>query len=59
MEEKVKRYMVQSYQVVYGNGTRDTVKLATPITVIDIDAYRMELKSRHNALGINLVYTEI
>ncbi len=53
------RYQITSYQLIYTNGSRDTVKLLTPVTVTDIEEYRKELREKHNYAVVNLNYTEI
>lgn len=57
-----KRIMITGYQLVYTNGSRDTVKLLEPVTVsskVELEAVRDELKSRNGCSGVNFSYTEI
>ncbi len=53
------KYQVTSYQLVHSSGSRDTVKLLTPVTIDDIEEYRKKLRERHNYAVVNLYYTEI
>lgn len=58
------KYRINKYQVIYDNGTRDTVKLALPIYTDDYEAERMKLKLKHcgmgkKAIGLNLDYEEL
>jgi hypothetical protein len=50
--------------VIYDNGARDSVKLASPIYTNDYEAERAKLKLKHsghgkNAFAINLDYEEL
>lgn len=52
-------YLIQSYQVVFATGGRDTIKCKVPILTDDVERTRKELKARHKGcVGINLTYTE-
>ncbi len=53
------KYQITSYQLVFANGGRDTVKLLIPITVDDIEKYRNEIRAKHDCIGVNLTYTEL
>lgn len=53
------KYQVTSYQLIHSSGSRDTVKLLTPVTITDIEKYRKELREKHNYAVVNLNYTEI
>lgn len=56
------KYQIQSYQIVYGSGQRDTVKLpiGTQIIVDDLDKFRKLKKAQHpSCIGINLTYVEL
>lgn len=53
------KYLITGYQVVYSNGCRDTIKLATPIATSDIENERLILKMKHKCIGINLTYMEL
>lgn len=53
------KYLIQSYQVVWHTGGRDTVKLKEPILTGDLEATRKMLKNKHaGCAGINLTYIE-
>ena len=53
------KYQIQSYQVIYATGQRDTVKLpiiAQPL-IDDLEEYRKMKKMQHKGcIGINLTY---
>lgn len=53
------KYQIQSYQVIYASGQRDTVKfpiISQPF-VDDLDEYRKKRKKQHEGcIGINLTY---
>jgi hypothetical protein len=58
------KYVINGYQTIYENGSRDKIKLTTPIYSDDIEAVRTKLKKKHSGigkkcLGVNLDYTEI
>lgn len=58
------KYRISKYQVVYDNGTRDSVKLSAPIYTNDYEAERTKLRNKHSvmgkrALGVNLDYEEL
>lgn len=53
------RYLVQSYQLVYANGSRDTIKLPTPVLTHDREAYRRRLMEMNpGCVGVNLTCVE-
>lgn len=57
------KYVINGYQTIYENGSRDKIKLTTPICSDDIEAVRTKLK-KHSGIGkkclcVNLDYTEI
>lgn len=55
----MKKYLIQRYQLIFGNGGRDTVNLNPPVLVIDPDIYRAIVKKEHpTAVGVNLTYIE-
>ena len=58
------KYVINGYQTLYDNGSRDKVKLTTPICTNDIEAARTKLRNKHSGIGkkcvdLNLDYTEI
>lgn len=54
-----KKYQITSYQLVYANGGRDTVKLFMPVMVDDLEKYRNNIRATHECIGVNLTYTEL
>lgn len=61
---KAMKYRIMKYQVVYDNGTRDTIKPNTPIYTNDYESERTKLKASHTghgkkAIGVNLDYEEL
>lgn len=54
----MKKYQITGYQIVRNDGSRDTVKLAQPEIVSDIEDYRRRLISREECKYINLNYVE-
>lgn len=55
----MKKYQITGYQIVHHDGTRDTVKLAMPEIVNDIENYRRRLINREKCKYINLSYVEL
>lgn len=58
------KYKIVGYQVIYSEGSRDKVKLLTPILTEDIEAVRTNIRMKHNILGmkcvgVNLEYEEL
>ena len=56
------KYVINGYQTIYENGSRDKIKLTTPICSDDIEAVRTKLKKKHSGigkkcLGVNLGFT--
>lgn len=55
----MKKYLIQRYQLILGNGGRDTVNLIPPVLVLDPEIYRAMVKKEHpTAVGVNLTYVE-
>lgn len=54
------KYRITKYQVIYDNGTRDTIKLCTPIYTDDYETERAK-HSGHGkrAIGLNLDFEEL
>ena len=56
----MKEYQVTSYQVIYNDNSRDTVRLQYPAKVNNIEEYRKKIKREYkNCIGVNLNYTEL
>ena len=53
------KYQVTGFQLTYGGGQRDTIKLQQPVMEDDIEEYRRSVRERHAAATVNLSYTEI
>lgn len=53
------KYQITSYQLIYKNGDRDTVKPLTPIDTYSVDLERDRLKAKHGVEHVNLNYTAI
>ena len=53
------KYQVTGFQLSYGGGKRDTIKLQQPVMVDDIEDYRRSVSERYAAATVNLSYTEI
>ena len=53
------KYQITSYQLVYANGERDTVKPPNPIKTFSIEQERERIKAKHGARGVNINYTSI
>lgn len=56
------KYQIQSYQLVYASGQRDTVKLpvGNQDVVEDLEVYRNKKKKQHpTCIGVNLTYVEL
>lgn len=53
------KYQITSYQLIYANGERDTVKPLTPIETYSIEQERERIKQKHGAKGVNMNYTSI
>lgn len=53
------KYQIQSYQLVYASGQRDTVKLPMSIVVENLDAFRKQKRMQYNCMGVNLTYVEL
>lgn len=53
------KYQITGFQLSYGGGQRDTIKLQQPVMVEDIDEYRGEVRERYGKVSVNLYYTEI
>lgn len=51
--------MVNGFQTIYGNGTRDNVKLNEPVFTDDIEEYRGMVAEKYGCASVNLTYTEI
>lgn len=41
------KYQVTGYQVINNDGSRDSIKLAQPEIVADIELYRAAIQARH------------
>jgi hypothetical protein len=60
----MKKYRINKYQIIYADGTRDSIKLGVPIYTNDYEAERVNLRNKHNgmgkkAIGVNLDYEEL
>ena len=53
------KYQITSYQLIYKNGDRDTVKPLTPIDTYSVDLERDRLKAKHGVEHVNMNYTAI
>lgn len=58
------KYQINKYQAVYSNGSRDSIRLESPIYTNDLEAIRTRLKLKHSGMGlkcigINLDYVEL
>lgn len=53
------KYQITGFQLTYGGGQRDTIKLQQPAMVDDIEDYRRSVRERHAAATVNLFYTEV
>ena len=53
------KYQVTGFQLTYGGGQRDTIKLQQPLMADDIEKYRRSVRKRYAAASVNLSYTEI
>lgn len=58
MEEKT-IYMVTGFQLIYGSGVRDNVKLNKPEFTEDVEGYRKSVTEKHGCMSVNLTYVEI
>lgn len=58
MEEKT-IYMVTGFQLIYGSGIRDNVKLNEPEFTEDVEGYRKSVTEKHGCMSVNLTYVEI
>lgn len=54
-------YQIQSYQLVYATGERDTVKIPQheQPKIDNLREFRKQKKVQYNCMGVNLTYTEI
>ena len=50
------KYQVTGYQVINNDGSRDSIKLAQPEIVTDIELYRAAIQARHGCRIVNLSY---
>ena len=53
------KYQIQSMQIIYAQGHRDTIKLPMPIVVDNLDAFRKKKKAQYNCVAVNLIYVEL
>ena len=53
------KYQITGFQLTYGGGQRDTIKLQQPVLADDIEEYRRSVRERYAAASVNLSYTEI
>ena len=53
MEEKT-IYMVTGFQLIYGSGVRDNVKLNEPEFTEDVEGYRKSVTEKHGCMSVNL-----
>lgn len=53
------KYQITGFQLSYGGGQRDTIKLQQPVMVENIEEYRGEVRERYGKVSVNLYYTEI
>lgn len=51
-----KKYQITGYQIVNHDGSRDSVRLASPINTDDVEHDRKRLTEKHNCKCINLTY---
>lgn len=57
------KYRIAKYQVIYDNGSRDSIKLDKPIHTDDYESVRIKLRNKHSGhgkhvVGVNLDYEE-
>lgn len=53
------KYQITGFQLTYGGGQRDTIKLQQPVMVENIEEYRGEVRERYGKVSVNLYYTEV
>ena len=53
------KYQIASYQLIFKNGDRDTVKPLTPIDTYSVEREREKIKTKHGAEHVNMNYTSI
>ncbi len=55
------KYQIQSYQLIYATGERDTVKIPPheQPKVDDLWMFRKEKKLQYNCMSVNMTYTEV
>lgn len=58
------KYQINKYQAIYASGSRDSIRLESPIYTNDLEAIRTRLKLKHSGMGlkcigINLDYVEL
>jgi hypothetical protein len=58
------KYQINKYQAIYSCGSRDSIKLESPIYTNDVEAVRTKLKNKHTGFGkqcvsVNLDYVEL
>lgn len=54
------KYQITGFQITYGGGQRDTIKLQQPLMADDIEEYRRAVRDRYAGVAsVNLYYTEI
>lgn len=54
------KYQVTGFQLTYGGGQRDTIKLQQPVMVENIEEYRRSVRDRYPGVAsVNLYYTEV
>lgn len=54
------KYQITGFQITYGGGQRDTIKLQQPVMVENIEEYRMSIRDRYlGVASVNLYYTEV
>lgn len=58
MEEKY-IYQITGFQLIYGSGVRDNVKLYKPEFTENIEEYRKTVTEKHGCMSANLTYVEI
>ena len=54
------KYQITGFQLTYGGGQRDTIKLQQPVLADDIEEYRRSVRDRYSGVAsVNLYYTEV
>lgn len=54
------KYQITGFQLTYGGGQRNTIKLQQPVMVNDIEEYRESVRDRYAGVAsVNLYYTEV